>query len=274
LRQSYLSLAAWSGAVLEDGLRGVVNTRMASRAALAVLLILTATAACATAPPPPTAAPTPVPTVILSPTRTPTPTASPTATPTTTPTITPTPTPTATPTPPPGNVLLEPMNYQWQTYNNCGPASIAIVLGYYDHWITQHVVNEQVSPGPSPCQIRDYVGRYDLMARVYESPPVIEPIRHLLANRIPVIVVQLLSCNSDIGHYRVIKGYDDATREFISDDPLREKGADYHINYNVFARLGTGAFVPVYPPERDGLVRSLMADLRVREVYHCPRPPG
>lgn len=163
------------------------------------------------------------------------------------------------------------MNYQAQTYNNCGPASIAIILGHYDHWITQHKVNEQVPPGPSACMIADYMPQYGLKARVYESPPSTDPIRLLLANGIPVIANQLLESASDIGHYRVIKGYDDTAREFISDDPLQKKGPDFRINYNVFARYSTpGAFIPVYPPEMDRLVRSLMRDLRMTEVFYCP----
>jgi len=163
------------------------------------------------------------------------------------------------------------MNYQAQTWNNCGPASIAIVLGYYDHWITQWTVNEQVPPGPSPCTIADYVGQYGLKARPYRSPPTVDPIRVLLANDIPVIANQLLESGSDIGHYRVVKGYDDAEREFITDDPLQAKGPDYRLDFDVFARYSRqGAFIPVYPPEKDALVRSLMREMRVREIFYCP----
>jgi hypothetical protein len=34
---------------------------------------------------------------------------------------------------------------------------------------------------------------------------------------------------SDIGHYRVVKGYDDAARGFITDDPLQRKGPDFRL---------------------------------------------
>jgi ABC-type bacteriocin/lantibiotic exporter with double-glycine peptidase domain len=163
------------------------------------------------------------------------------------------------------------MNYQAQTFNNCGPASIAIILGYYDHWITQHQVNEQVLPGPSLCDIVDYMPQYGLKARAYESPPSLEPIRLLLANGIPVIANQLLESGSDIGHYRVVTGYDDVARDFTSDDPLQRKGPGFRIGYNVFVRLSTpGAFIPVYPPEMDQLVRSMMRDLRMTEIFYCP----
>jgi hypothetical protein len=190
------------------------------------------------------------------------------------PTATPGP-PTATPTPAPPSALLEPMNYQPQTHNNCGPCSIAILLGYYDYWITQGKVNEVIAPGPSLCDIIDYVGRYRLEARAYiasSSSSSRDPIRQLLANGIPVIVSQRLWTDSNIGHYRVIKGYDDVAGEFISDDPLQSKGRDFHIPYDVFDSLSRrgGAFIPVYPPEMDTLVRSLMRDFRIFELYYCP----
>ena len=95
--------------------------------------------------------------------------------------------------------------------------------------------------------------------------------RLLLANGIPVIANQLLESGSDIGHYRVVKGYDEASRELITDDPLQRKGPDFRLDYDACARLSNrGAFVPVYTPEKDALVRSLMRDLRVREIFYCP----
>ena len=162
------------------------------------------------------------------------------------------------------------MNHQAQTLNNCGPASVAILLGYYDQWITQHTVNELVPPGPSPCDIVDYMPQYQLKARAYRSSTPRDPIRHLLANGIPVIAGQLLAVDSDIGHYRVIKGYDDVTHEFISDDPLQSQGPDFRISYTTFARLSTNSIIPVYPPEMDPLVRSLMRDFGASEIVYCP----
>lgn len=181
---------------------------------------------------------------------------------------TPTPTPTLTPTPPPPSALLESMNYQSQTYNNCGPCSIAILLGYYDHWITQQEVNERVAPGPSSCQIVNYVSHYQLKGRAYIILAPTEAVRHLLANDIPVIAGQRLSLDEPIGHYRVIKGYDDETQEFITDDPLLRMGSDYRIPYDTFDELSY-AFIPVYPPDKDLLVRLLMRDFRSFEIYDC-----
>jgi len=158
------------------------------------------------------------------------------------------------------------MNHQWQTYNNCGPASVAIVLAYYGHWVTQKDVNE-VMPG-GLANLEEYLSRYLLMARAYavsSGSPSRTPVRQLLANRIPVIVGQRLSVEENTGHFRVVRGYDDASGEFILDDPLLSP--DLHIDYDTFSRLSfRGNIVPVYPPDKDLLVKSLMKNLGMREV--------
>jgi ABC-type bacteriocin/lantibiotic exporter with double-glycine peptidase domain len=202
-------------------------------------------------------------------TSTPTPPA-PTATPT--PTHTPTASATPTFTPLPVRAKLASMNYQAQTLENCGPASVAILLGYYKHRVTQGQVNQLLAPHSSLCEIAGYVPQYQLMGRAYE-PVHAEAIRRMLANGIPVIVSQRLEPGSDISHYRVVKGYDDAAREFLADDPLQSKGPNLRISYDVFGRMSSfGGFVPVYPPEEDSLVRSLVKDLiRVRELK-CASP--
>jgi len=175
-----------------------------------------------------------------------------------------TPTHTPVPTPLPEAILLEPMNYQQQTANNCGPASIAIVLGYYDHRVTQQEVNEHVPPGCLSCDVVNYVSRHQLMARAYTCPPALDPTRQLLANRVPVIAKQMLTPGIESHHFRVIRGYDDTLRVFISDDPLQ--GSGMTIAYDAFVEISAqGILIPVYPPEKDLLVRSLMEALGMNE---------
>ena len=156
------------------------------------------------------------------------------------------------------------MNYQRQTLNNCGPTSVAILLGHYGHQVTQQQVNEHI-PAGSVASLGSYLSQYQLMARAYATSPSRDPVRHLLANRIPVIVNQTLTLDDDMRHYRVIRGYDDTSQEFVSDDPLL--GADLRIAYDTFIWLSSpGEIIPVYPPELDPLVQSLMSELGMEEV--------
>jgi hypothetical protein len=136
-------------------------------------------------------------------------------------------------------------------------------------------VNEQVRPGRLPCEIAGYVAQYGLRPRPYESPPFVEPLRFLLANGIAVIVNQLLESGSDIAHYRVVKRYDDASQEYVTDDPLQRKGSDICLGYDESAKFSNhGAFVPVYRPEKASLVRSSMKKLHVLAAGSDGPVPG
>jgi hypothetical protein len=134
-------------------------------------------------------------------------------------------------------------------------------LGYYDHQISQHSV--RFESGLGHCQIPDFVSRYDLAARVYRFPLArdrkVLAIRQLLALDIPVIVLQRLSIGSSIYHFRVVHGYDGAASELICDDPLL--GPGHRISYDTFVRLGGTLLVPVYLPEMDAQVQSLLREL-------------
>jgi ABC-type bacteriocin/lantibiotic exporter with double-glycine peptidase domain len=156
------------------------------------------------------------------------------------------------------------MNFQWQNPNNCGPTSVAIVLGYYGYWITQQEVNEQI-PAGSVADLVSYLSQYQLTARAYAVSSSCDSVRQLLANGIPLIVNQMLSAENSTRHYRILKGYDDTAREFIADDPLL--GANFRIAYDVFIELSsTGAIIPIYPPDMDPLVQSLMTGLEMEEI--------
>jgi hypothetical protein len=153
------------------------------------------------------------------------------------------------------------MNHQWQTFNNCHRASVAIALSYYDHQISQHAVRFRWGLGH--CQVPDFVSRYDLLAPVYRFPLArnrkVLAIRQLLALGVPVIVLQRVAIGSGTYHFRVVHGYDEAGGEFICDDSLL--GPDHRIPYDTFVRLGGTLLIPVYLPEMDAQVQSLLEAL-------------
>ncbi len=63
----------------------------------------------------------------------------------------------------------------------------------------------------------------------------IEKLKQFIANDIPVVTRTWLKANEDIGHYRVIRGYDDARSIIIQDDSLQ--GSDLSYSYSDFERL-------------------------------------
>ncbi len=81
---------------------------------------------------------TPVPTATLQPSLTPTNYVPPT------PTITAT--PTATPTPIPDEVRLEGTIHEFETFNNCGPATLSMALSYWGWEGDQSVIGSVLKP--------------------------------------------------------------------------------------------------------------------------------
>ena len=187
-----------------------------------------------------------------------------TLTSTSTPTITTTPTETSTPTELPRRVILSQMNHQWQTLNDCHQASIATIMGYDDVWFTQHDYDVAMD------SLQDFLSPYGLTARInairYADVTMHDVVRWLLTERIPAIVCQSLSSDDNTWHYRVVHGYDDASRVIISDDPLL--GPDLHHSYERFDQLSrtSGQVIPEYPLEMDEMIESTMGNWQMKLI--------
>jgi tetratricopeptide (TPR) repeat protein len=214
---------------------------------------------------PPTAGATP--TATLTPTPTDTPTLLP-------PTFTPPPTPTATPTPP-ISVTLTGLRHEHQGWNNCGPTTLAMALSYWGREETQHDVAPALKPDPedknvSPWEMEAYTHGLGLGA-IVRVDGTLERIKALVRAGFPVIAETwyVRDARDQLGHYRLIVGYDDAAQEFITYDSLH--GPDVTIGYQemdelwrVFNRI----YLVVYAPERwDSLAAVLGHDLDDEAMY-------
>ena len=216
----------------------------------------------------------------VEPTISPTPTPWPTPAPTDTPAPTATPLPTATPTPlafqpPQLSVLLTGMRHEWQTWNNCGPATIAMNLSYFGSTIDQAQAGAVLrlsadDKNVSPHELVAYA-----QAQGYLSQRLIngstDLARTLLSNGIPVLVETWHEDAPDdgLGHYRLLVGYDDALGQWtvydsydrtnlISAEPyggLRYGFGEMDALWKVFNR----AFVLAYPPDRGPVVEAILA---------------
>ncbi len=209
--------------------------------------------------PTPTATPTP------EPTSTPTATASPTPTPTptSTPTLTATPTPTVIPPTPAADVLMWDFPFAFQHKNNCGPASLSMVLRYYGENTDQEKIAAAIRPDKE-----DKNTRFDEMAAYAESLGYrthyvlngdVATIVRLVNARIPVIVRQWLKPGSDIAHFRVVIGYRDQGAKLITNDPFN--GEWYTLSRKQFDAMWEAFFneyMVIYPPEKEPLVAALI----------------
>jgi predicted double-glycine peptidase len=151
-----------------------------------------------------------------------------------------------------------------QTWNNCGPASVAEVLAYWGvmraQWQVQSVIRADGNPrGTSPYGVPAYMRTLGLRALLGIAGNE-GLVKLLVANGFPVIVSQYVSLADHVGHYRPIQAYDNATRTFTSSDPYLGQG--HVIGYAEFDAIWKSTnrrFIVLYPTAKTSLLRRVLA---------------
>ena len=142
----------------------------------------------------------------------------------------------------PKSKILENNYYAKQTFNNCGPASLSMALSYYGIKKSQHELGQILRPYQNPngdnddksvtlTELANHAKTYGLYT--YHSPNGdVELLKKFITYDIPVVTRTWLHVNEDIGHYRVVKGYDDNSQLIIQDDSY--EGSDLSFSYSDF----------------------------------------
>jgi tetratricopeptide (TPR) repeat protein len=202
--------------------------------------------------------------------------------PTTVPTLTgptPTPLPPASPAPTPvpptliptvplqavsPKIQLSGFTHQWQTWNNCGPATITMNMSYFGRPETQVEAAQFLKPNRddknvSPEELAAFARTTGLEAIVRRGGT-IDQLKLLLSNNLPVLVETWLVHDGDgLGHYRLFTGYDDAAGQFSAFDSLN--GPNVKIRYEEFDadwRVFNRIYIVVYPPEQAEKVAAII----------------
>jgi tetratricopeptide (TPR) repeat protein len=208
---------------------------------------------------------TAIPTIVI-PVLSPSPTSTAPPTFSATSTAVPTLTPTSTQAPVHKAITLNGVRHVWQDWNNCGPATLSMVLSYYGHSETQQDVATVVKPNKwdlnvSPWELAAYPRSLELEALVREGGR-IGLIKAFLDHRIPVMLeMWYYPDEHGGGHYRMIVGYDEATEEWIAYDV--QLGPGYRVSFGqqdeewqVLNRL----YIVVYRPEQESIVHDIVGD--------------
>ncbi len=172
----------------------------------------------------------------------------------------------------PGVSTIIPLRtHAFQTFNNCGPASLSMLLSYSDINVSQYDLGMKLRPFQNPQgdnddksvtldEMTEESKNYNLIP--YHRPTGnLELLKLFIANDIPVVVRTWLHPGEDIGHYRVVRGYDDATGEIIQDDSYENK--DLRFSYDTFLELWQPfnyEFLVVIPKDKEELVKSILND--------------
>lgn len=206
------------------------------------------------------------------------------------PSRTPTLAPTATlpPTPLPSEYLLTGIRHEYQRWNNCGPANLAMALSYWGWEGDQKVVAPFLKPNDRdtnvmPYEIETYVEQETgLLASVrLGGDP--EMLKAFVSAGFPVMVEKGFEgpgFDGWMGHYQVVNGYDDGAGHFVVQDSY--KGPDIKIPYDEFVeqwRAFNFTYIVIYPLERREQVLQILglqaydnfndhhaADLALRET--------
>lgn len=146
----------------------------------------------------------------------------------------------------PGNFhQLADQTYVYQTYNNCGPATLSMLLDFYQIKVSQQEIADTIRPYNNPLGYNDdksvtlsemasYAEEKGLSA--YKRPNGdLNKIKLFIANGVPVITITWIEDNGGFGHYRIIKGFDESKQQIIQDDSIF--GQNQRVSYQEFLRL-------------------------------------
>lgn len=167
---------------------------------------------------------------------------------------------------PPAKYRLKSGIHVWQTWNNCGPATVTMALSIFGRAETQAraVSALKTSTGDknvNPDELVAYIRSRGVEAEWRMGGDLIS-LKRLLAADVPVIVEVGFEPhpNDWMGHYRLLVGYDDATRKFIAYDSYLGPGlnvpqpyAEFENNWRAFNRT----YIPLYLAEKAGTVTAI-----------------
>lgn len=182
-------------------------------------------------------------------------------------TPTPTPTETLTPTPLPRGARLEGIVHEYQRWNNCGPANLAMNLSFWDWQGSQLDTAAVLKPNQRdknvmPYEMADYVAQHTPLEVLLRVGGDLDLLRALVAAGYPVLIEKgFEGPNFDgwMGHYEVISGYDDSVRRFIAQDSY--DGPDRTVKYDQLEsqwRAFNFTYLVIFPLERGDEVRRIL----------------
>lgn len=223
--------------------------------------------------------PTPVIAAQQAPESSPTPASTPTSASThadssTTP-IEPPASPSPSPTPLPRRVTLTGFRHEFQKFNNCGPASVAVNLSYWGWQGSQNDTAPVLKPNlddknVSPAEIYNYLTTIGFDAYIRSNGD-LDTLKRFIAAGYPVLVEKGFDCNLKercsgwFGHYSVASGYDDTRQMFTFQDTFLGPGLTLSYdevlkNWRAFNYL----YLVIFPadPKRDAEVSALLGPAR------------
>jgi tetratricopeptide (TPR) repeat protein len=172
---------------------------------------------------------------------------------------------------PPESKILKNDYHIYQSFNNCGPAAMSMALSYFGINESQNTLGQALRPYQVPGgdnddksvtlqEIADKAKDYNLLS--YRRPAGnIETIKLFITYDIPVITRTWLKKDDDIGHFRIIKGYNDNTKQLIQDDSLQGKNLRYsYDDFNQIWKKFNYEYLVLVPNDKKEIAEKILGE--------------
>ena len=176
---------------------------------------------------------------------------------------------TATPTftPIPKSMQLDGFRHEYQTWNNCGPATLAMALSFWGWEGDQRPIAAFTKPNSRdknvmPYELVAYVEEKTELEVVYRAGGEIERLRRFLAAGFPILIEKGFEgrdLEGWMGHYVLVSGYNDTSQQFTLQDSYY--GPDQVMKYQdleSYWRAFNFTYLIVYPSDRQAEVAALL----------------
>ena len=177
-------------------------------------------------------------------------------------TASPSPTPTASPTEIPERVVLSGITHEYQLFNNCGPANLAMALSYWDWQGDQRDTRAFLRPNLEvddknvmPAEMVSFIQTRTGLNAITRMGGTNELLKKMIAAGFPVLIEAGHHPADDwwMGHYILINGYDDAQQRFVTQDSLisPDLPMSYEELESKWWRDFNYVYLVIYPEDRE-----------------------
>ena len=176
---------------------------------------------------------------------------------------------TASPTPIPPERLLTGIVHEYQQFNNCGPANLAMALSFWGWTGNQNDTRPYLRPNRQvddknvmPEEMAEFVAQYTSLQAVVRVGGDLDLLKRFLAAGFPVLIEKGHHPPDDwwMGHYVLVNGYDDQKQQFTIQDSLI--APDLPLAYGDLAERGWRDFnyvyLVIYAQDQAELVENLL----------------
>src|SRR3989442_924688 len=180
----------------------------------------------------------------------------------------------------PVSAVIEGMNHVWQSFNNCGPASVVMALSSFGVDVSQETARlplrgPNILSGMGPQKVDGWVNENFGLRSVWRNNGTNDLLRRLVANGFAPMVTQWMQDPrvSRIAHWRVVRGYDDTAGTFYVNDPML--GRMVPLSYQWFQNNWqpfSFRYMVIYDPKDEALLKAIVGedwnDAKMRKNFY------